>query len=225
MLNLKSYTIGSSETITPGDALVYQSKGSLIYVSIQYRLGVCGFLGGAELLADGVANAGLLDQRAALSWVQRHISQFGSDPSKVTIIGGSVGGGSVTDQMTFYDSSSNPPFGAVVADTLYFFYTPQGLFGDFIISCPSYYMATAVSDSRNPIYKMIFNAGTELHGSFIAFTETFNLNGSSNNATITNGQSSLLVLNVTYTDIDVAPDQDASAQYDFFHGQSYVVRN
>lgn len=94
---------------------MYQAKGGLIYVSIQYRLGAYGFLGSAEVTENGAANAGLLDQRAALGWVQRHISKFGGDPSKVTIIGGSAGGGSVMDQMILYGGVSNPPFRAVLS--------------------------------------------------------------------------------------------------------------
>jgi len=38
---------------------------------MQYRLGIFGFLGGAEIADNGVRNAGLLDQRSALDWVQR----------------------------------------------------------------------------------------------------------------------------------------------------------
>ena len=66
-------------------------KGNMIYVSMQYRLGLFGFLSGAQIAQDGVLNAGLLDQRAALDWVQRNIAAFGGDPSKVTIWGGSAG--------------------------------------------------------------------------------------------------------------------------------------
>lgn len=75
-------------------ALVHASGGSIIYVSTQYRLGAYGFLSSAEVRENGQANAGLLDQRSALDWVQRNIRAFGGDPSKVTIIGGSAGGGS-----------------------------------------------------------------------------------------------------------------------------------
>jgi carboxylesterase type B len=80
------YIVGSSTTV-PGDAIVNRSNGKLIYVQIQYRLGMFGFLGGSEVKKDGARNAGLLDQRAALDWVQKHISKFGGDPAKVTIIG------------------------------------------------------------------------------------------------------------------------------------------
>lgn len=78
---------------------VNQSQGNLIYVSIQYRLGSFGFLSGAEIREDGVANAGLLDQRLALKWVQKYVRFFGGDPAKVTIMGGSAGGGSVLNQV------------------------------------------------------------------------------------------------------------------------------
>ena len=81
------YTEGSASSVAPGDALVNASNGALIYVQIQYRLGMWGFLGGHEVAQNGVRNAGLYDQRAALNWVQRHISAFGGDPAKVTIIG------------------------------------------------------------------------------------------------------------------------------------------
>jgi carboxylesterase type B len=51
------------------------------------------------------------------------------------------------------------------------FWQRQTIFGDFIINCPTYYMASAMSDMGVPTYKLIFNAGTQKHGatgSFIA---------------------------------------------------------
>ena len=53
------------------------ATGNMIYVSIQYRLGMWGFLSGSEIAQNGVLNAGLLDQRAALEWIQRNIRAFG----------------------------------------------------------------------------------------------------------------------------------------------------
>lgn len=82
------YTLGHAASL-PGDGLVHSSNGSIISVSIQYRLGLFGFLGGSRVAEDGVLNPGLLDQRAALEWVQRNIRAFGGDPSRVTIWGGS----------------------------------------------------------------------------------------------------------------------------------------
>jgi len=79
------YAGGNSESY-PGYALLNQSMGNLIYVSIQYRLGAIGFLSSAEIRENGVANAGLLDQRLALNWVQKYARFFGGDPTKVTIM-------------------------------------------------------------------------------------------------------------------------------------------
>ena len=109
------YAGGNAETY-PGYALVNQSRGDLIYVSIQYRLGAFGFLSSAEIRENGAANAGFLDQRAALMWVQRNIRAFGGDPAKVTIIGGSAGGGSVLNQMILYGGQANPPFRAAISE-------------------------------------------------------------------------------------------------------------
>ena len=78
------YEQGNSES-NPGYWMVNASQGQMIYVSIQYRLDAFGFLGSAEVREDGAANAGLLDQRAALDWVQRNIRAFGGDPSKVVL--------------------------------------------------------------------------------------------------------------------------------------------
>ncbi|MGN7357888.1 carboxylesterase/lipase family protein [Paenibacillus sp. SAF-054] len=74
-------------------------RGGLIVVSISYRLGALGFThmgtysDGSE---DGyVSNAGLLDQIAALEWVQNNIESFGGDPRQVTVFGESAGSMSI----------------------------------------------------------------------------------------------------------------------------------
>ncbi|KAF2094927.1 carboxylesterase, partial [Rhizodiscina lignyota] len=109
------YAQGNSE-FYPGYALVNASEGNMIYVTMQYRLSAYGFLGGAEVKRHGAANAGLLDQRLALEWIQRHISAFGGDPDQVTIIGGSAGGSSVSLHLTMYGGVQNPPFRAAIAE-------------------------------------------------------------------------------------------------------------
>jgi para-nitrobenzyl esterase len=68
----------------------------VVCVTINYRLGADGFLS----LGDGIANLGLLDQIAALSWVQENIAAFGGDPTNVTIFGVSSGGMSIASLMT-----------------------------------------------------------------------------------------------------------------------------
>ena len=67
------------------------ARDGVVLVSINYRLGVDGF----ALLPGAPANRGLLDQIAALEWVQDNISAFGGDPANVTIFGESAGGMSV----------------------------------------------------------------------------------------------------------------------------------
>ena len=79
------YTIGNAAN-AGGPNFVSSSNGSIIFVSIQYRLGAYGFLASDEVAENGTPNAALLDQRAAIDWVQRHISAFGGDPSKVGAI-------------------------------------------------------------------------------------------------------------------------------------------
>jgi para-nitrobenzyl esterase len=66
----------------------------VVLVTIAYRLGALGFLAHPELTresGDGSGNYGLFDTLAALKWVQANIAQFGGDPSRVTIFGGSSG--------------------------------------------------------------------------------------------------------------------------------------
>ena len=71
----------------------------VVLVSINYRLGVFGFLTHPELSAEsphGVSgNYGILDQIEALKWIKKNIAQFGGDPDNVTIFGQSAGAGSV----------------------------------------------------------------------------------------------------------------------------------
>jgi para-nitrobenzyl esterase len=62
-------------------------RGDVVVVSINYRLGVLGFL--------GRSNVGLADQVAALRWVHDEVAAFGGDPGNVTIVGESAGGASV----------------------------------------------------------------------------------------------------------------------------------
>ncbi|KAM5343689.1 hypothetical protein ACJ41O_012226 [Fusarium nematophilum] len=86
---------GMFEFHATGGAAYYDgsrfARDGVVCVSISYRVGVEGFL----YLEDGVPNLGLLDQIAALEWVQKNIAVFGGDPGSVTIFGESAGGMSV----------------------------------------------------------------------------------------------------------------------------------
>ncbi len=73
-------------------------RGDVVVVTVNYRVGALGFLAHPDLRAgpDGPAgNWGLLDQIAALRWVQDHIRHFGGDPGNVTLFGESAGAASV----------------------------------------------------------------------------------------------------------------------------------
>jgi triacylglycerol lipase len=78
----------------------------IIMVTVNYRVGGFGFLGGSEILSDGSANLGLLDQRVGLEWVADNIEAFGGDPTKVTIWGESAGSISVCDHMLAYNGDN-----------------------------------------------------------------------------------------------------------------------
>jgi len=85
-----SFMNGSS-SVGEYDGATFARDG-VVCVSINYRLAAEGFL----FLGDGLANLGLLDQVAALRWVQENISRFGGDPARVTVAGESAGAMSVT---------------------------------------------------------------------------------------------------------------------------------
>jgi para-nitrobenzyl esterase len=81
------------------------SRGDVVVVTINYRLGALGFLAHPALGPAGdVGNYGLADQQAALRWVKDNIAGFGGDPDKVTIAGESAGGMSVCDHLVAPDS-------------------------------------------------------------------------------------------------------------------------
>jgi para-nitrobenzyl esterase len=79
------------------------AERGVVVVNFNYRLGPFGFLAHPLLTNESQnhssGNYGLLDQQAAMRWVQRNIAGFGGDPSRVTIFGESAGAMSVLDQM------------------------------------------------------------------------------------------------------------------------------
>jgi para-nitrobenzyl esterase len=94
-----AYCVGaSSQTVYDGRRLA--EAGDLIVVTINYRLGVFGFLD-LSSFGDGFeSNVGLRDQITALEWIRDNIAAFGGDPGAVTVFGESSGAGSITTLMT-----------------------------------------------------------------------------------------------------------------------------
>ncbi|QBE62913.1 carboxylesterase/lipase family protein [Pseudoduganella lutea] len=79
------------------------ARQGIVALTINYRLGMFGFLAHPELTAESKykasGNYGLMDQAAALAWVKKNIAAFGGDPDQVTIAGESAGSYSVSAQM------------------------------------------------------------------------------------------------------------------------------
>jgi para-nitrobenzyl esterase len=80
------------------DGIKLATEGHLLFVAMNYRVGVLGFLADGAL-GEHSGNYGLEDQQAALAWVQRNVAAFGGNPAEVTIAGQSAGGSSVCDQI------------------------------------------------------------------------------------------------------------------------------
>ena len=92
-----AFTYGESNNYNPS-ALV---RAGAVVVTVNYRLGAFGFLADSALAGHGgsAGNYGLMDQQAALRWVQRNIARFGGNRHNVTLWGESAGGLSVLSQI------------------------------------------------------------------------------------------------------------------------------
>ncbi|MEC9260112.1 MAG: carboxylesterase family protein [Pseudomonadota bacterium] len=79
----------------------YAAQHDIIVVTINYRLGILGFVNFGEVLAEGEvpSNLGLRDQIAAFEWVKNNIAAFGGDPERITLAGESAGSLSVSLHM------------------------------------------------------------------------------------------------------------------------------
>ncbi|HEX2536409.1 MAG TPA: carboxylesterase family protein [Chitinophagaceae bacterium] len=107
LLPVLVYFYGGGFVAGSGDEPRYDGENmatkGIVALTVNYRLGVFGFMAHPELSAENVykgsGNWGVMDQAAALKWVQENIAAFGGDPKKVTIAGESAGSISVSAQM------------------------------------------------------------------------------------------------------------------------------
>ncbi|ROV89462.1 hypothetical protein VMCG_10229 [Cytospora schulzeri] len=86
-------------------SMLDDSEG-VIFISINYRLGLFGWLGGGGI----TPNLGFYDQRVAFEWVQKYIHLFGGDPGRVTAIGESAGAASILHHITSYGGAGGLAF-------------------------------------------------------------------------------------------------------------------
>lgn len=114
----------SKETLYDGARL---AREGVVVVSINYRLGVLGWLAHPDLSAESPAgisgNYGLMDQVRALEWVRDNIAAFGGDPDNVTIAGESAGGLSVLYLMA--SPLARGLFDKAIAQSAYMISTPE----------------------------------------------------------------------------------------------------
>ncbi|CAI7590119.1 unnamed protein product [Penicillium glandicola] len=108
------HALGSaSDILYEPDGLVKLAAADglpLVYVAINYRLGLFGFATSEALIERKETNAGLRDQRAALEWVRDNIESFGGDPNRVTVIGQSVGASDIGLQLMAFGGDQDVPF-------------------------------------------------------------------------------------------------------------------
>jgi acetylcholinesterase len=102
-----------------GSKVVQRSGHNIVFVNFNYRVGALGFLASEDVRKDGDLNAGLLDQRKVLHWVQKHIRQFGGDPNHVIVHGDSAGAGSAAYHMAAYGGRDDNLFVGAVAQSTF----------------------------------------------------------------------------------------------------------
>lgn len=111
------YLVGTSALeLYSGVNLV--TRGDVVYVSMNYRLGPLGYLDLSVFATDERpidSNLGVRDQIAALQWVQHNIAAFGGDPANVTVFGESAGGNAITSLMV--TPSAKPLFHRAIAQS------------------------------------------------------------------------------------------------------------
>jgi len=120
------------------DATSLVQTGNVMVVTINYRLGLLGFMADTVLAAENrqgqTGNYGLLDQQAAIAWVKQNAAAFGGNPANVTIFGESAGGQSVADNLA---SATAPAIHTAIIES-----------GDYAAALPTLQAAEADAQTR-----------------------------------------------------------------------------
>ncbi|KAL8784797.1 MAG: hypothetical protein Q9195_008896 [Heterodermia aff. obscurata] len=115
-----AFTFGGKDQFQPvlplysGTGPIEQSKGNVIFVTSNYRVGAYGFLAGSTMEKEGLPNAGLYDQHAALQWIQDYIGLLGGDKTQVSAWGESAGASSILHQLVSFGGTQDPLFSKAV---------------------------------------------------------------------------------------------------------------
>ncbi len=180
-----------------------------VVVTINYRLGALGFLAHPALASrpgGSAGNYGLMDQQAALRWVQRNIAQFGGDPRNVTIAGQSAGGLSVLAQMV--SSGARGLFQRAIVQSGTFALTQRPLAtaqaaGEKFAKSVGCTDQTAQCLRAAPVSDLVSNFGVEIPGVVDGSVLTQSIgtalaHGQSARVPVINGITSLLVSDASF---------------------------
>ncbi|KAH8201795.1 hypothetical protein TruAng_004059 [Truncatella angustata] len=166
------YVLGSKTGYPNGNfdptGLLQHGNEGFIYVALNYRLGALGFLAGPLVQEDGALNAGILDQKLALEWVQKNIHLFGGSPRRVTVIGESGGGGSILVHLT----QEKAPFAQIISQSpaiVPTLYQPPDTFSEFM----SILNVSGLSEARELSSDVIIAANAKQIGAAPANTYIF----------------------------------------------------
>ncbi|KAJ5683548.1 hypothetical protein N7462_006713 [Penicillium macrosclerotiorum] len=132
-----------------GSTVVEESGHDIVFVNFNYRVGVLGFLASKEMQENGDLNAGLLDQRKVLSWIQTHIRDFGGNPDHVVLHGDSAGAGSVAHHLTAYGGRDLNLFVGAVAESV--FWPTQRSVAEMAFQYQNFLEVTGCDVSADPL--------------------------------------------------------------------------
>ncbi|XP_013413087.1 cAMP-regulated D2 protein-like [Lingula anatina] len=161
-LSVMVFIHGGQFTILSGaspnwDGEFMASQGNVVVVNFNYRLGALGFLVTGKQSDSAQGNYGIMDQRLAMTWVQKNIKNFGGNPDEVTLFGQSAGGQSVA--LHFTSEKSNALFKRAIVESAPFAlpfknYGAAKLLGDYLadaLGCLREHMACLRNASADQV--------------------------------------------------------------------------